>query len=70
MDDITTDIAQNLVELAEALAQHLGGPRDELVRRLDAALAPEWGLLDAADALDGLHYGTAMAIFGVERLGR
>lgn len=78
MDDIeihTMDIAFNLVTIAEALAPHLAAAGDHearraLARRLDEALTVEWGVLETADALDGLHFGTAMAIFGAERLGR
>ena len=77
MDDdptLTLAIAENLLAIAQSLAPHLAAlgdddaSREALLRRLDEALTPEWALLDATEALQDLHYGTALAMFGVDRL--
>jgi hypothetical protein len=61
-------IAQELLGIATAVQPLLGLPADEAAQRLEDALEPEWELLDAAGALEDLHYGLAMAGFGVGRL--
>jgi hypothetical protein len=59
-------IAEELLGIAQELLPVLRDP--DAAHRLELALEPEWELLDAAGALEDLHYGLTMLSFGVGRL--